>query len=67
MDACECRSSARCLDCIERDGLTAAADSDTCPRCYGKGLEGQDERPGLLLDIERGTDECRACGGTGRR
>src|SRR5207248_9874464 len=38
----------------------------TCPRCFGKGLEGQDDRPGLLLDPEHGTDECRECGGTGR-
>jgi hypothetical protein len=36
-----------------------------CPRCHGKGLEGQDDRPGLLLDSERGTDECRRCHGTG--
>jgi len=38
----------------------------TCPRCFGKGLEGQDDRPGILLDPEHGTDECRQCGGTGK-
>jgi hypothetical protein len=45
----------------------AIAPEDRCPRCFGKGLEGQDDRPGILLDPDRGTDECRACGGTGRR
>jgi DnaJ-class molecular chaperone len=34
---------------------------ETCPDCFGKGLGGQDERPGLLLPA----NECGRCGGTG--
>lgn len=35
-----------------------------CPRCYGKGLENQDDRPGILLG-PLGEMECRECGGSG--
>ena len=34
----------------------------TCPTCYGKGLDGQDERPGIVLPA----NECRTCRGTGK-
>ena len=39
---------------------------DECPECFGKGLQNQDDRPGLLLG-PLGEFECRACRGTGRR
>lgn len=40
-------------------------DTQECPRCFGKGLENQDDRPGLLLGAT-GEDECRHCHGSGR-
>jgi hypothetical protein len=54
----------------ETDRLVAyylnTAEPEVCSRCHGKGLEGQDDRPGLLLDSHFGTEECRECHGTGK-
>ncbi len=36
-----------------------------CPNCFGKGLEGQDDRPGILIPFGGVADECRVCGGSG--
>ena len=36
--------------------------TEECPACYGKGLTGQDQYPGLKLPA----DECPVCKGTGQ-
>lgn len=51
----------------ERDEAVAALrEAQQCPSCFGKGLENQDDRPGIWLG-PLGENECRVCGGTGRR
>lgn len=36
-----------------------------CPNCHGKGLEGQDDRPGILIPVGGSVSECGSCCGTG--
>ena len=40
--------------------------AEDCPDCFGKGLENQDERPGILLGPQ-GERPCPTCGGTGKK
>ena len=60
------RTDGPCYHCAAYDNeITESPDSPAdmpCPDCYGKGLEGQDDRPGLLLPAA----ECRSCRGSGR-
>ena len=60
------RTDGPCYHCDAYDNeITESPDSPAdmpCPDCYGKGLEGQDDRPGLLLPAA----ECRSCRGSGR-
>ena len=45
--------------------MTPTTPEEQCPECYGKGLAGQDDRPGLLIDPVYGTSECPRCHGKG--
>jgi len=44
---------------------TEEAGEQTCPDCYGKGLQNQDDKPGLLLG-PLGEFDCMRCRGTGK-
>ena len=41
------------------------ADSGKCPDCHGKGLTDQDDKPGIWLNVDGSTTECRTCRGSG--